>query len=242
MSKCKTCGGGYDPRFLDKPCPECGFMFNAQKKPKSVVSTETSAESPLCIPRHYKDKVWSKSVLLDDKRNDVNQNDLHKYANLLETIHNSFMKGKLPPRSAIIIAPPRYSKVTWAYSCMQVAEEKGLTVAPLLDTIELKRFLLLAPERPFHKIYKMMDYEEYVTADVCFITVTKSYKYQEAFSIILELLDIRSRKGLPTYIISRFSLNQLSGWDSNNHFLAIREDYYNEDPYKFPTICRYSSI
>lgn len=239
MNICQTCGSSYDPRFVDTPCPECGKQYGHIPKPVPKPAQKIESDKLAFIPKHYVGREWSKTLLLEEKKLDKNQNFLNKFANILDVIHTSFSKGKLPTRSAIIVAPPRYSKITWAYSCMQLAEQKGLSVAPLLDTVELKRFMLIAAERPFHQIYKTIDYEEYLTADVCFITVTKTFKNQEAFRIILEILDSRSRKGLPTFIISRFTVEVLSKWDTNGHFKSLLEDYMVEDPYKNPIICQY---
>ncbi len=47
-----------------------------------------------------------------------------------------------------------------------------LKVAPLLDNLEVKRLLVLAAEAPA-EIVLGIPYEEYVNADVVFITITK---------------------------------------------------------------------
>ena len=233
--KCYVCGGQFDPRFIDKPCPKCGRQYNKPSVEKMKINTEKA--DTVLIPKQYIGVEWSGDVLAEDKRNIKDQLGLKELIRNMTAIHDFFKKGVLPTRSAIIIASPRFSKITWAYSCMQHALNNGLTVAPLLDTVELKRFMLLAAEKPYHKIYDMIDYESYITAETCFITVTKSSRFCEAYNIILDILDIRSRKGLPTYIISRFPLKALAKWDTNNHFEALRGDFYKEDTYKYPAIC-----
>lgn len=70
-----------------------------------------------------------------------------KYLDQLEKINNIFVEKLLPQKSAFIIAPAGYSKMTFAYSCMQRALDAGFSVAPLLDTVELKRVLVLASEK-----------------------------------------------------------------------------------------------
>lgn len=238
MSICPTCGGNFDPRFVDEPCPTCGKQYGRAVM-KKAVKMNVAKSSNLNIPQNYIGKEWSKALLLESKKSDKNQPMLNRLANLMELIHESFAAGKLPPGSAMIIAPPNYSKVTWAFSCMQLAQAKGMTVAPFLDTVELNRFMMIAADKPFHKIYKLMDYESYITADVCFVTVTKTYKNQEAFRIIVELLDTRSRKGLPTFFISRFDLSTLCKWDNLGHFNALKEQHFSEDKNKLPVVCQY---
>ena len=235
---CYMCGGKFDERFIDKPCPVCGKQYVRHGVDiKSPVVVEEA--NKILIPPRYIGIEWSSGIILENKKDMSNQRGLKRLVGVMESVHDSYAKGKQPKRSAIIIAPPMYSKVIWAYSCMQCALSNGMTVAPLLDTVELKRFMLLSAEKPFHEIYKIMDYESYITADVCFVTVTKTDRNTEAFKVILELLDIRSRKGLPTYIISRFDINVLSKWDRNNHFRALVNSYHNEDPYKYPAIAKY---
>lgn len=239
MTICRNCGGSFDDRYIDTPCPVCGRQYG--KARMKNINTKTLKQENLNIPKHYIGKEWSKSILLEDKKNDKNKNMLNQLAGIMETVHNKFANGEIPSRSVLIVAPPRYSKVTWAYSCMQLAQAKGLSVAPLLDTVELKRFMLIAADKPFHELYNLIDYESYLTADVCFVTVTKTFKNQEAYQVILDLLDSRSRKGLPTYIISRYGIDVLAKWDSRGHFSTLKDYHFSEDPNKFPIICQYFS-
>lgn len=88
----------------------------------------------------------------------------------LEKINNIFVEKLLPQKSAFIIAPAGYSKMTFAYSCMQRALDAGFSVAPLLDTVELKRVLVLASENVHYKIDGRISYDDYIMADICFVT------------------------------------------------------------------------
>ena len=76
-------------------------------------------------------------------------------------------------------------------------------------------------------------------ADVCFITVTKTEYRYDSYSTILEIIDRRARKGLATFIISRFDLKQLARRDYNKQFLAIRDYNGRDNDLKYPAIIQY---
>ena len=79
-------------------------------------------------------------------------------------------------------------------------------------------------------------------ADVCFITVTKTEYRYDSYSTILEIIDRRSRKGLSTFVISRFDLKQLARRDYDKHFLAIRDYNGHDNDLKFPVIVQYWNL
>lgn len=164
----------------------------------------------------------------------------------MDMIQNIFKSGNIPDRSVIITAPAGYSKLIWAYSCMQYAITNGFSVAPLLDTTEIKRLLVLAGERPLQQGLKReknesfgvssIEYEEYIEKDVLFFTVTKMEQRRGAAPIIAELLDKRARRGKGIIGISRFSVLEMSQWDGLGLYSAWREPIDPIDPFKMPTI------
>ena len=242
---CFTCG---NKGFLDKPCPECG------REPRNVSLNLDKMENTgdfvkkldsILIPSKYHGVFFFIYVLERENANkvaelnDLRTNDLlfNRYTAQLDKINSIFSEGLLPHKSAIIMAPAGYSKMTFAYSCMQRAVAAGFKVAPLLDTGELKRVLILASERVNYRINGSMSYEEYIEADVCFVTVTKMYTRADAYEVIEELFDRRSRKGLSTFIISRFSIEEMSKNDKHGDFQAIKR--YCTDDNKYPAIISY---
>lgn len=239
---CYTCGGEYDIRYVDKPCPECGRQYktgstiNVIQEEKSEILTSVE---DIKVPAQYVGVLWNKEQLLKDNESNVTDLWFSRYCEQLQKIHDTFMDGRLPNKSGIIIAPPRMSKITWAYSCMQAAITHGFSVNCLLDTVELKRLVVLAGTNPKYKLYNEIDYDSYMMADVCFITVSKTESRYEAYSVILEILDRRSRKGLSTFIISRYDLKQLSKWDYDNNFIKIKDDRGHENDLKYPVIVQY---
>jgi hypothetical protein len=245
MKHCFTCGG---QGFIDKECPECGReprnkslnldkMENVQEFVKKINNT--------MIPSKYHGVFWSKDILEREyssklsKYNDTGFDDqlFIGYVAQLDKINTIYSENRLPHKSAIIIAPAGYSKITFAYSCMQRALNAGYSVAPLLDTSEVKRALILSSENVRYKINGYLSYEDYIMSDVMFVTVTKLYTYGEAYQVIQELIDRRSRKGLSTFILSRFSLNELSQTDRSHSFEAIKKVSY--DAFKYPAIIQY---
>lgn len=241
-TKCFTCGGDYDTRYIDTPCPECGKMYGVVALEEKKVDKEfiTQAES-LNIPNEYIGVKWSKDLLLKEKSKEASNRNFIRFTDQLEKVVRLFEVGRIPAKSALVIAPSGYSKVTWAYTCMQLALEHGFTVAPILDTIELKRLLILASENPRYKLYGTVDYDKYIMSDICFVTVTKTDYCMDAWRVILEIIDRRSRKGLPTFIISRFDLETLSKRDYDGHFKSFVDYNGNQNSLKYPVIIQYET-
>lgn len=234
---CFTCG---NQGFPDKVCPECGrepSSHNFQQRDdteKFVAATEA-----IGVPREYAGVVWNRSSLELTHSNCKGDKVFEWFCSQLEKIHNMFANGKIPPASAIIIAPPKFSKETFAYSCMQFAMDKGFSVAPLLDTVELKRLLVLASENPKYKLYKRIDYDSYVTSDVMFITVTKTTYRNEAYVIIEEILSRRSRLGLPTFFISRYTIKEMSAFYKRSAEAELVDVEKSGSPFKYLKVIKY---
>lgn len=245
MAHCFTCGG---KGFLDKTCPECGREPTNESinldKIENVGEFVKNVNGTM-IPSKYHGVFWRKETLEIDnsaklaKYNGIDYDDrlFIRYADQLEKINTIFAENRIPHKSAIIIAPAGYSKITFAYSCMQRALNAGFSVAPLLDTGELKRVLILASENPRYKVNNCLSYDDYIMSDVLFVTVTKLYTHNEAYQTIQELIDRRSRKGLSTFVLSRFSLEEMSRTDRSQSFNAIKK--VSTDDFKYPAIIQY---
>lgn len=239
---CFTCG---NKGFHDKVCPACG------KEPTSVaIDLDSKTEKELDsfvkkidlfgVPEMYRGVFWSSEVLRHHFPEKEVDGHFDRYVKQLDKIHSIFAAGRISPKSAFIIAPAGYSKMVFTYSCIQHALDHGLTVAPVLDTLELKRLLTLAAENPNHVMYGGINYDQYVMADVCFVTVTKLPAKAWAFEVVQELIDKRARKGLGTIVLSRYDLSEISAMDSSNQFEAIMTAKVH-DEFKYPAIIRYKN-
>lgn len=236
---CFTCGNA---GFPDKECPMCG-----RRATLSSMNLDFREDTPVLlekldrfgIPGKYHGIMWDAEILLHSFPDKENDYAFQHYVQQLNKIHQLFVDGTISPKSAIIIAPAGYSKMTFAYSCMQLALDKGLTVAPFLDTLELKRLLVLAGENPRYKLNGKVDYDSYIMSDVLFVTVTKLGARQSSYEVIEELLDRRARKGLGTFVLSRFSLTEMSRRDESGEFEALTTAR-SEDSFKYPAVIRYS--
>lgn len=235
---CFVCGNA---GFPDQVCPSCGraptkksMNFEFKDNTEFVKRIDLYG-----VPPAYRGIIWDSDVLRRDKKELCNDYAFDRFVKNLEKINSLFDSGLLTNKSAIIIAPAGYSKMTFSYSCIQRALNSGFSVAPMLDTVELKRLLFLASEKPQYKLYGKIDYDSYIMSDICFVTVTKSQQRAWAYEIIQELLDLRARKGLGTFILSRFEISEISQRDKSNSFDALAASNTHDD-YKYPAIIRYS--
>lgn len=235
---CFCCG---NKGFEDRVCPSCGR--NPMKKSLNFEYNDDNTDfvskvEYFGIPKMYQGVIWDADILRHDKQALKNNFAFDRFVNNLDKINSVFAKGVLTGKSAIIIAPASFSKMVFAYSCMQRAIDSGFSVAPLLDTVELKRLIYLASENPKYKLYKKINYDEYVLSDVCFITVTKLQQRAWAYETIQEVLDLRARKGLGTFVLSRYDLSEISQHDTSNSFDALAAPDVHDD-YKYPAVIRY---
>lgn len=242
--RCFRCGGKFDERYVNEPCPECNRQYKVDnefnlevlvKQDNKFLNTIKNLE----IPKEYHGITWDRTVLDNDKSEDKSIRAYKGFVEQLDRVHRMFENGLIPPKSALVIAPIGYSKVTWAYSCMQQAVASGFSVAPLLDTVELKRLFILSSDKPNFKMFGLT-YEDYIEKDICFVTVTKSEYVGNSWQTILDILDKRSRKGLPTFIISRYGVDAISKWDYDGQFKVLLEQGGFRNSLKYPAIISYS--
>lgn len=72
----------------------------------------------------YRGIIWDGEILRHDKPELENDFVFDRFVKQLEKINAVFDSGLLTSKSAIIIAPAGFSKMTFAYSCMQKSISK----------------------------------------------------------------------------------------------------------------------
>lgn len=239
--KCYTCRD----EGLESPagCPDCGLVQGENYEVQRVV--ETTDLTDKAIPEYYHRRLWEKEILLRAKPELLNDryftNGSDAYVEQLNKAHDIFKNGGLPKTSAIIVAPQTFSKMTWAYSCMQLARAFNYNIVPLMDTQQLKYFITLSEEKPSSSYLKRFHftYEDLIFADILFLTVSKGYYRRNAWEVIQQILDIRSRLGLATIILSRFNINEISEFDRFDRFTKSMDYNGTENGLRYPAIIRY---
>ena len=245
--------------MVDKVCPECGHATAGSDSKLSQMSsfsqvkanTETTLVeegSAEIVQPAYKGIFWNRRILDNDNTEKLpekfdiagryNDRLFVRFLDQLTKIDGIFKEGGIPNKSVYIIAPPGYSKTVFAYSCMQHALANGYSVAPLIDTIELKRLLVLASEKLDYKLYGRFSYDDYMSSDVVFVTVTHTYYRYDAYSVLDELINRRARLGLATFVLSRYSLKTLYKWDKLGSLDSLKNSS-SKDGRKYPSVVAY---
>lgn len=245
--------------MVDKVCPECGHAQAGSDSKLSQMSsfsqvkanTETTLVeegSAEIVQPAYKGIFWNRRILENDNTEKLpekfdiagryNDRLFVRFLDQLTKIDGIFKEGGIPNKSVYIIAPPGYSKTVFAYSCMQHALANGYSVAPLIDTIELKRLLVLASEKLDYKLYGRFSYDDYMSSDVVFVTVTHTYYRYDAYSVLDELINRRARLGLATFVLSRYSLKTLYKWDKLGSLDSLKNSS-SKDGRKYPSVVAY---
>lgn len=223
---CLTCRD----QGLVNGCPACGKILVIDK-PQIQLTTEILDKA--AIPEFYKSNRWSKQVLLNAHKDCLAVSVLEKYAETLDRMYKIFASGKIPNKSCIIIASHCMGKMIWAYSCMQEALKYRYSVVPILDNTQYKRINLLSSDRMFSKALKQ-DYtiEDYNEADVMFMTIDPD-NFQGSYRTVESVLSKRSRAGKPTFILSRYSIEQMSLIDYSHTFSSTVTAKAEQDRNKY---------
>ncbi|MGL4950170.1 MAG: hypothetical protein ACRC5M_07280 [Anaeroplasmataceae bacterium] len=235
MSICFNCGD----EGVDGGCKSChkdSSKLIVKKEDKESFIKKSSFSQ---IPNNYVGVMWSKQILLDNHPEMDNNIKFKNACNRLEVMHEKFKDGMIPNLSVFISGPSKMGKTILAYSCMQHAIRNNVKVSPFIDTVELKRLLTLGGDNPNWKLYGYINYDSYITCPVCFITVTKLDKHRESYTIISELIARRSRLGFPTFVLSKFSLKEISVHCIDSDYTKIMDYSGKDDFLKYPTIIEF---
>lgn len=212
-------------------CPNCGKTAQFSTEEREV--TEETLDN-MAIPDFYQGNKWSKETFLSTHADVLAKAKLEQYANTLTRIHTIFSSGSIPNKSFMVIASPGMGKMTWAYSCMQEALKHGHSVVPIIDNTQFKRLNIISSDRMNSKYLKAQKYtiEDHTNADVVFLTIDPD-NFQGAFRTVSSILNKRTRNNKQTFILSRYSLEQISLLDYTQQFPKEVQSRQQQDRNKY---------
>lgn len=223
---CLTCRG----LGMVGGCPSCGKAVSTEAPTIDLAEADVTAAA---IPEYYLKTPWSKQTLLNSHADSKAKAALEKYAETLDRMYRIFSSGKIPGKSCLIIASHGMGKMVWAYSCMQEAMKHGYSIAPILDNTQYRRLSILSSERMYSKVLKQpYTIEDYNTADVLFLTIDPD-NFQGSYRTVDSLLSKRARYGKPTFILSRYSVKQMSLIDFSDSFSSTLNSGAEQDKNKY---------
>lgn len=205
---------------MPEGCPECGKVLQTAH---AVAAEVTPAQQKsLGIPEYYQDKIWDKTILEKSYVNASSDMLFQKYTTQLTRIYDMFAAGRIPQKSFIVIAPRNSGKLVWAYSCIKQALAHGYTATPIIDNTQLKRLNIISSDRISSKFLKQVPYsiEDFLYSDVVFLTIDPD-NFQTSYRTIDSIINKRARCGKPTFILSRYSLSQMSLLDYTDSFSDV---------------------
>lgn len=210
-------------------------------RPSEVIKRESKFKSVL-IPEYYRKTEWSSEVFWKSKSGLKSDMALQRFIGTLQSVYDMFVLGTVPNKSGIFIAPNGFGKCTFAYSCMKQALLHGHSVLPLTDTMDIKRLFVSSTTKPDFKLYYKWNLDDYVLKDVLFITVIQSRLNYDAYLTIADIVNKRSRFDKPTFIISEFTLKEISRWDDNKNYTNLNTATESDNPLKFPLVVEYKGV
>lgn len=232
MIKCRCCAD----RGLPKGCPECGKILGIHKQSASVPINEMEK---IKIPEEYQNVIWDTDELKNSHPMLLSDNNFINYCNQLDKLSNLFTKGEIPKTSGIIISKRGYGKKTLAYYCMRVALSYGYTVCPMLDNTQIKRINQLSADNPTSWVLRQLPSVDEITyCDVLFVTVDID-NYSTALRTIESIMDKRARQSKSTFIISRYSLDEMSMFQQKRSYLTLLDSTGKLNNRKYPVVINY---
>lgn len=213
-------------------CPRCGRELNLTENTDSQVPAQDI--KLLGIPKYYVSNKWDPAILVNDHGAYCDDVDFNKYVDNLNICYHDLSAGKLPKISALISSPVGYGKTTWAYNCMLQAKANNFTVAPLVDTAQIRRLLLIATERPeWHNTINGFSYNEFINSDFMIVCISTGPEYVYAYETIVNLVNIRSRNDKATLFLSNYSIRELVSQDKKQLLIKLLNGGTNVDPLKY---------
>jgi hypothetical protein len=189
------------------------------------------------IPKAYLQMEWNSDVLIAGHPQYKDSKTFIRYVKALNKTITEFADGLIPTQSMIFIAPQTFGKQTFANCCLKEAMSHGYSVVPILDNTQIKRINLLSADKPNSDYLRLssVTIEDLNQADVCFVTID-SDNYQNALKTAVSLMDKRARWDKPTFILSRYTLKQMSKFDYSNTYLGIVDTHRNNNNMRYPAI------
>lgn len=237
MGECLYCRG---KGTLDG-CPKCGKKMSFG----GAGAVEVTAEilEKFTIPAEYLQTEWDDQVLLEDHPTKIKNKSFQRYMKELGKLMEIFRSGLPIKQSAIILAPRRYGKQTFANCCLKEALAHGFSILPILDNTQIKRINVLSADRPATDYMRLSKYtiEDLTQADICFMTIDAD-NFRSAFRTIDSLMDKRARMGKPTFVLSRFTLQDMSDYDSRKAYLGLVDKHRTNNHLRYPVIVNALSI
>ena len=236
---CKQCRD----RGLKGGCPRCGKVL--EDIPVTILQNKDGVVTDdmviATIPIYYRGNVWNKNIVIDAHKELDGKNAFDKFVSQLDKIHNIFVDGKIPNKSAIIIAPRTFSKQTWANSCIQFGMKSGHKMMPVMSSNLIKRSMANMIEKPNNKFLENLGYnlEDILTADCLFVTIDSGWQHESAYAIIDEVMCMRSGFDRPTIFLSRFSIEELTKRDYNGTFNSAISASDDVNRLRYPAVIQY---
>lgn len=221
-------------------CPKCGkhlekIVETVMQKSDGIVTDEITLAN---IPEYYRGRVWDKNELIQSHKELDGKNQFSTFCTQLEKIQKIFQEGEIPNKSVILIAPRKFSKQIWANSCIQFGMKTGHKMLPVMSSNLIKVTMANMFDRPGSSVLKSIGYtiDDIITTDCLFVNIDTGWQHASAFSLMDELMCMRSNFDRPTIFLSRFNIEELTKNDYNGTFLKAIDAGSDVNRLRYPAI------
>lgn len=192
------------------PCPHCSGIVSELTSSKREENTqEIDLLDKLCIPDMYRDAKFNPETFFGaQSRRTFAASTFRPVLEKLVSIEDSVKRARVLRESCYFYCgiPDAENTYAYVYYILRLAVKFGLSAVPFASLMDLHEVRFRTPETS--RLYSNLTWYDYTTADVCFLCSTAKAGDSE-FVLLADLLQERSRRGLPTYIIGYWTRETL---------------------------------
>lgn len=204
---CECCGG--KGKILSTvygwiPCPKCGVIKVTEDNSTSapVISEEVNNEvkeayTALEVPEMYQLMKYSSDLVFFSKVGNMFQMEtLKSLASVCDKIYSSIYYGEILLQSVYLHFPPVLDGNIFVFDTQKLALSRGFTVSRYATLNELV------------DIIGTDEYKIFYTSQICFLDASAKTT-ETGWVALADLLAIRARKGLATYVTGYWGSTQI---------------------------------
>lgn len=209
MKKWCDCCGGRGKILVDKrgwiPCPVCGSVVvekDENDEPIVAESTNPSVKEQydkLEVPKVYQTMKYSSEFVFwgNSKSSRLYQVEtLKNLASVCDRIYSSIYNGEVMLQSVYLFIPSVFDSNIFVFDTQKLAISRGFTVSRYVTLNELL------------DIIGKPEYKDFYTSQVCFLDAS-ARTTESAWVALADILAIRARKGLCTYVTGYWASTSL---------------------------------
>ena len=186
------------------PCPHCSGILSELTATRVDNTSETAPEinllDKLCVPEYYREASFKPNEFFGaESKTTFAESTFQPVLEQLIAIEDAINRSKVVCQSFYFYVgvPAENSTLQYVYCQLISAVKHGITTVPYASLKDLQAIRQQTAQAS--KLYENLTWLDFTSCDICFVCCTADAD-EEEFAILADLLQERSRRGLPTYV------------------------------------------